>query len=288
MNDRNLEQVLDAWLDAGPTVAPGRVAEAARLEVRSTRQMSAALSRWATWRIPNMHNFLRIGLAAAVVAVAAALGYNYLIAPNVGGPGLDEPAPTTTPTEAPVPPASSFDTQPAGDRLEPGSYFTTVAGNQITFTVPAGWQRNVVPQVLWTGNSEARLAFGEIENIYADPCQPALGLLDPAPGPTVDDLASALAAIPGASATTADAEISGFRGRYVELDVPEAFGNCIPDGGEALLNADRPFEPAIHRFWMVDVDGDRIVIHSVSRPGALSRQVDELETIVGSIQIDTP
>ena len=288
MNDRNLEQLLDAWLDAGPTVAPGRVTEAARLEARSTRQMSTALSWWATRRIPNMNNFLRIGLAAAVVVVAAALGYNFLIAPNVGGPGLDEPGPTTTPTAAPLPPASSFDSQPAGDRLEPGSYFTTVVGNRITFTVPAGWQRNVVPQVLWTGSSEARLAFGEVENIYADPCQPALGVLDPAPGPTVDALASALAAIPGATATTADAEISGFRARYVGLDVPDSFGDCIPDGGEALLSADRPLEPASHRFWVVDVDGDRIVIHSVTRPGALSRQVDELEAIVGSIRIEAP
>ena len=216
------------------------------------------------------------------------LGYNYLIAPNVGAPGLDEPAPTTTPTEALVPPASSFDTQPAGDRLEPGSYFTTVAGNRITFTVPAGWQRNVVPQVLWTGNSEARLGFGDVENIYADPCQPDLGLLDPPPGPTAEDLASALAAIPGVTGTTADEVISGFRASYVELDVPEAFGDCIPDGGEALLSGDGPLEPAIHRFWVVDVDGERIVIHSVHRPGTLARQVDELDAIVGSIQIDTP
>ena len=235
-----------------------------------------------------MSNTMRIALATAAVAVAALLGYNYLIAPNVGGPGLDEPGPTTTPTAAALPPASSFDTQPAGDRLEPGSYFTAVAGNRITFTVPAGWQRNIVPQVLWTGGSEARLAFGEVDNIYADPCQPALGVLDPAPGPTVDDFASALAAIPGVAATTADAEISGFRARYVELDVPEAFGDCIPDGGEALLNADHPFEPAIHRFWVVDVEGDRIVIHSVTRPGTLARRVEELEGIVGSIQIDTP
>lgn len=288
MNDRNFDQLLDAWMDLGPRVAPTRVAEAVRLEVRSTRQMPAALSWWATRRFPSMNNYLRIGVAAAVLVIAAALGYNFLIAPNVGAPGLDEPAPTPTPTVAPLPPEALFDTQPQGEPLEPGSYFTNVAGHRITFSVPAGWQRNVVPQVLWTGSSEARLGFGDVENIYADPCQPDLGVLDPPPGPTADDLASALAAIPGVTATTANEVISGFNARYVELDAPREFANCVAEGGEALLSGDGPLEPAIHRFWVVDVDGGRIVIHSVHRPGALARQVEELDAIVGSIQIDTP
>jgi hypothetical protein len=288
MNDRNFEQLLDAWMDLGPHVAPARVADAVRLEARSTRQMPAALSAWATRRFPSMNNYLRIGAAAAVVAIAAALGYGYLIAPNVGAPGPVDPAPTPAPTAAPLPSAVPFDIQPAGELLDPGSYFTTVAGHRITFTVPAGWQPNIVPHVVWTQNSEVRLGFGEIENIYRDPCQPDIGVLDPPPGRTADDLASALASIPGVTATTADAEVSGFSARYVELDVPGAFGNCIPDGGEALLNSDGPLEPALHRFWVVDVDGDRVVISSVARRAPLAQQVEELAAIVESIHIDTP
>ena len=38
MNDRNFDQLLDAWMDLGPTAAPDRVADAARLEARTTRQ----------------------------------------------------------------------------------------------------------------------------------------------------------------------------------------------------------------------------------------------------------
>ena len=95
MNDRNLEQLLDAWLDAGPKVAPGRVTEAARLEIRSTRQ-PAALRGWPPRRFPIMSNTMRIALATAAVAVAAVLGYNYLIAPNIGSSGLDDPTPTPT------------------------------------------------------------------------------------------------------------------------------------------------------------------------------------------------
>lgn len=284
MNDRNFDQLLDAWMDLGPHVAPARVVEAVRLEARSTRQMPAALSGWATRRFPSMNNYLRIGAAAAVLVIAAALGYGSLIAPGVGGPGAGDPASTEAPSEGPA----WLDTQPAGEPLEPGSYFTTVAGHRVTFSVPAGWQPNIVPQVVWTDDSVARLGFGEIENIYADPCQPDLGLLDPAPGPTAGDLASALAAIPGVTATATAAEVSGFSARYVELDVPNAFGNCIADGGEALLSGEGTLEPGIHRFWVVDVDGNRVVINSVARPGALSRQVDEMDEIVGSTRIDTP
>ena len=32
MNDRNFDQLLNAWMDLGPTTAPERVADAARLE----------------------------------------------------------------------------------------------------------------------------------------------------------------------------------------------------------------------------------------------------------------
>ena len=72
-----------------------------------------------------------------------------------------------------------------------------MAGHRITFRVPEGWLLNVVPRVVWTQNSTVRLGFGEIDNIYADPCQPDLGVLDPPPGPAADDLASALRRDPG-------------------------------------------------------------------------------------------
>jgi hypothetical protein len=46
MNEEQLDQLLDAWLEHGPAVAPERVAIAARLEARSTRQATAVLG-WA-------------------------------------------------------------------------------------------------------------------------------------------------------------------------------------------------------------------------------------------------
>ena len=48
-----------------------------------------------------MNTAAKFGLAAAVVVVAALLGYNYLVAPNVGGPSLGDPTPTPSPTPTP-------------------------------------------------------------------------------------------------------------------------------------------------------------------------------------------
>ena len=92
-DDRSIDQLLDAWLDAGPTVAPSRVADAARLEARTTRQMNA-LERWADRRISTMNTAMRFSLAAAAVAVAAVLGFNFLVAPNIGGDDEVQPSPT--------------------------------------------------------------------------------------------------------------------------------------------------------------------------------------------------
>ncbi len=92
MNDRTHEQLLDAWMDLGPTVAPARVAEAARLEARSTRQ-TATLSRWLPRRYPEMNTMAKLALSVAAVAVAALIGISMLGGGNIGGPDLADPTP---------------------------------------------------------------------------------------------------------------------------------------------------------------------------------------------------
>lgn len=258
MNDRNLEQLLDAWLEPGPTVAPARVTEAARLEIRSTRQ-PAALRGWPPRRFPIMSNTMRIALATAAVAVAALLGYNYVIAPNVGSSGLDDPTPTPTPT--PV----LFDDLDDGNEVAPGTYLITeIEPFRITVTVPDGWSNVRVPGLVW--GEGAVLGFWNLDNLYADPCTPASGLLDPAPGPTVDDLVAAFNRVPGVVLSTpTDVTVDGFAGKQTDLRFSGSDG-CI--GEDAVLwpigttgdAAPAPGPGEVERLWIVDVNGDRLVI----------------------------
>ncbi len=95
-DDRTLDGLLSAWLDAGPTVAPGRVADAARLEAHAARQINA-LERWAYRRTPTMNTPMRFSLAAAAVAVAALVGFNIFVAPRIGTEALLAPTPSLSP-----------------------------------------------------------------------------------------------------------------------------------------------------------------------------------------------
>jgi hypothetical protein len=85
MNDRTFDQLLDAWLDLGPTSAPERVADAARLEARGTRQTAAVLGRRLPQRWMDMNRMVRFGVAAAVVALSI-VGLAYLTGRNVAAP----------------------------------------------------------------------------------------------------------------------------------------------------------------------------------------------------------
>ena len=286
MNDRNLEQVLDAWLDAGPTVAPTRVTEAARLEIRSTRQ-PAALRGWPPRRFPIMSNTMRIALATAAVAVAALLGYTYLIAPNVGSSGLDDPTPTPTPVPL------LFDEQDDGNELAPGTYLITeIEPFRITVAVPEGWQNVRVPGLVW--GDGAVLGFWNLDNLYADPCTPASGLLDPAPGPTVDDLVAAFNRVPGVVLSTpTDVTVDGFAGKQADLSFGGSDGCTGEDAvlwpiGIAGDAAPAPGPGEVERLWIVDVNGDRLVIATTDTSDATDEVRAELNAIFESIRIEAP
>ena len=92
-------------------------------------------STWSAWRFQSMPNTVRIALAAAAVVVVAVLGYQFLIAPNVGTPGPSPsplPSASAGPSEAAVPPALP-------GLLQAGTYTTRYFRPGTTFTVGDGW-----------------------------------------------------------------------------------------------------------------------------------------------------
>ena len=254
---------LEGYLDEyeGSTPLPDEARDAIRAQLPSIQQRPAW---WPARRFPEMNNYVKFGLAAAAVVVAALLGFNYLVAPNIGGPGLDDPTPTPSPTPHAL---------RCGRELEAGTYqFTgwtrwTSRSPSLTAGRTSGIRRR--------GDAMARRGVlakrrGGRADVYADPCRWQDGYVDPPVGPTVDDLATALANQPQrGEAVPADVTIDGYSGKMVELSVPDDidFANC--DSGE-FHSWEGRFQQApgqIDRVYILDVDGQRVVIDSHFTPG---------------------
>ena len=184
---------LEGYLEEyeGSTPLPDDVRDAIRAELPSTHQRPAW---WPARRFPEMNNMAKLGLAAAAVVVAALLGYNYLVAPNIGGPGSTIPSPEPTPHRRPT----REDSAGADVGLEPGTH-TSVSDDGFRqsppVTVPAGWEGVRMAAVgkggRPTSGSGHWPATDFATHVYRS--VPVAGtLIEPPVGPTVDDLATAL------------------------------------------------------------------------------------------------
>lgn len=260
---------LEGYLEEyeGSTPLPEHVRGAIRAQLPSTYQRPAW---WPARRFPEMNSMMKLSLAAAAVVVAALIGFGFLVAPNVGGPGLDDTSPSPSASASEAAERADFAAYSAGP-LVAGEYaFTHIEGIQVVFTVGSGWERNIPNNVVWTvEDDKASMAAFTIGNLYVDPCQPELGLVEPAVGPTVDDLATALEAVPGLTfAAPTPVTRDGVLGVRMDYVPPDGFGaDCGSATGDIVLGADTDgvdvYAPSGDQpisYYIYDVDGTRVVI----------------------------
>jgi hypothetical protein len=289
MNDRDINHVLDAFLDLGPDTAPDRVGAAARREARETRQTMLP-AWWPSWRFPIMNSTVRYGIAAVAVIVVALVGINYLSPGNLGlmgpsAPPTSESSPTPQTTVPPT--AQCIALNPDAPSLAVDRYCVDVGDPspvEITFDIPAtGWWPYVPAndQAALINGEAWGLAFVEIDNVYADACHPDAGLLDPPVGPTADDLVAALQEQTRFEVSDeGEATIGGYSGRQIEISAAYDAGDCreletswgvTPSGfstdGSMVPTPDRPVW-----LWVGDVEGTRLVI---THPRSALPSVDE-------------
>ena len=247
--DRDVTRIVRSWLDEGATALPDRVLDAVLDQVPATSQRRA---RWPAWRFNEMNNALKLAIAAAAVVVVALVGINLL--PNRGGvvtgPG---PSPTPTLTQSPSPtstpsPSSASNVNHIGDFVPGRTYVMNdpccMGPAGISLTVPGpGWftidsvilGKNVIgdPNLY-----DIYLSPHIVGNLYTGGCKWRGTQLDPPVGPTVDDLATALAmqAGPGASPPT-PVTVGGHSGMKVELSIPKGIdvNTCDSDGDFAIF-----------------------------------------------------
>jgi hypothetical protein len=211
---------LEGYLDEyeGLTPLPDAVRDAVRAALPTTKQIGpiAGLMRNLNMTV-NLPPAARYGLVAAAVVAAVLLGVTLFgRGPNTGGE--TQPTPTPMPTATPPP--------LAGELLDPGTYTLVGEGLNATLTVPAGWG-NLGGRGVTKGEDQTFTVVTfwpfptDFEEVYADPCHWKTSVIEPPVGPTVDDLANALAAqaMRGDAVPTA-MTIDGYQGKLVEMSVP--------------------------------------------------------------------
>jgi hypothetical protein len=292
MTENDFARTARLWLEDGPTVLSDRALQAALDEIHVTRQRRAW---WPARWVFDMNITIRFAIGAAAVVVVAVIGFNFL--PSRSGVG-GGPAATPTPAPTPTPTPIALPLYPQTVVVsEPGTYvIDDPFPIPVTISLPAGWAGKVggpYAAYLDKAGGGAAIAFTLSQSIYADPCSDQ-GFLDPQPGPTVDDLAIALAGLPGLDATTAaDVNVDGYRGKQLTLTAPDTFDGCTltRDGyriWQLPLGAISSFAPGERMaLWILDVDGKRLVISSDTFPATTATEQSEVQEILDSIRIET-
>jgi hypothetical protein len=299
---------LEGYLDEyeGMTPLPEGIRDAVRAHLPKTKQIGPL---WGPMRYLNMTmhvpNAVRYGLVAAVAVVAVVLGAALLgRGPNVGG-GPESPTETPQTTSSPV--SSAISALPDGVLL-PGTYSIRpqdISSPRVLVTVPAGWYGGGFG-VSKGGSIDPPggagvLFWGGPFNVYDDPCHWSTSLPGSPTGPTVGDLAGALAARQTRDATPAtDVTVDGFGGKALQLtvsadlgfDTVDGFADCDEGGFRSWISPDgntfREHQgPGQHdQLWIVDVHGIRVVVDATFYDGTPAADKGEIQAILDSIRFE--
>lgn len=247
---------------------------------------------------------------------AGALTAALLITGCSSGDKTTDPTSTRQPvTSQPASPTTVRDDMdlPHFAPLDPGTYSIDPDGDPATslrvlYTVPTdGWlmwigaaKTEPVPN---TANRHVGVSIATVTNLVVDGCHdhnPA----NPPIGATVDDLATALTELAPFQVTSPprDTTIDGYHGQHLQLTVPDMpyegrgdntrFTNCI--SGElmswmapTLTYAFWGYAPRqVEEFWILDVDGNRLVIQANWSPDSPPQDITQMRAILDSIRIE--
>ncbi|MEA2651955.1 MAG: hypothetical protein QOI85_1676 [Chloroflexota bacterium] len=286
--DRDTTRIVRSWLRSDQHESANRVLDSVLDQLDTTPQRRAW---WPARRLPSMNQAMRIALASAAVVVVALIGFTVFRGPGIGSRPI---ARTPSPTAAPSPVALPV----AGTALTPGSY---VIGDlfpiNVTMDLGENWGvwGSVAPDVAAVYQETPDPPDGRgiivvlVDNLYADPCHPTDGQLDPSLGPSVDDLATALTTQPSTDASEPiDVTLDGYSGKYLEYTMTGITEAC-PGGLTRWPSSEGPrqaLDGEHDQVWIVDVDGVRLVIDAFSFRDTPAASMTEVRQIVESMQIE--
>ena len=279
--DHDVTRIVRSWLEEGTTVVPDRVLDAVLDQVPAIHQRRL---RWPARRFPTVNTTaLRIGLIAAVLIVAAVVGWRLLpgsISP--GGP----PAPTAKPT--PIPKLNSQGLLPAG-RYQVDATLPM----KVSVAVPDGWSTDTNWVVIGPNGNQApsgmAIRFYIVKNLLVHPLSPSDGAISPPVGPSVDDLVKAMVnhhdwTTTGPSPITID----GYVGQVVHVTLPAGTSAATPfylSGDELGGDVYGWVAGQVFDIYVVDVGGKRLVIDAFHYPGTSAADLAAQQAILDSVQL---
>lgn len=232
-----------------------------------------------------------VAIAAAAVIVVTLLGYQLLVASNVGGPGQLLPAATPTATPAPTPAGQPF---VGNGTMIPGIRYTygqaelaewrlrhrdappspPIRG--FSFVVPGGWVADQWQRIEKTAGLHAvELFIADYEWTFAGNATCALRAVDPSAAEASSaELAAAISLGTGIEdVAVSETTVGGLPAKVVRITLPEAFGCNYQDGTVQVI-------------WIVDL-GDRPRLFSAGYdPGTPPAILEEVQQIIDSIRFD--
>jgi hypothetical protein len=220
---------------------------------------------------------------------------------------------------APAPTSSPVSTAAATPTLDTTPTVTTLAaqvwgsGHYPGYTVVApGWSLDSGRSVLKypvTGEPGPVLGISvwDVGQVYRDPCHWHGQGFDP--GPSVANLVAALVAQKMRNATRpTDVTLAGYAGTYLEWSVPAGmksstwtdfdacdlaadgvhrdFANWLSNDGQAESYEQVPGQ--VDQLWVIDVNGQRLVVDATYSPDTTQTDRAELEQVVNSLRFGTP
>ena len=265
----------------------------------------------------TMNRFMVAAIVFSIVSGCASAGPGGTVDPTPTPAPTPTVGQTPTPTSAPTPSSTPsiqdiWDFQPLAP-IEPGTYFIDPDLDpstplRVVYEVPVeGWS-------MWAGatkfnddDGHVAVSITTVVNLVSDGCSDH-SWADPPVGPSVDDLATALAALAPFHVTSSpkDVTIYGYSGTYLELTVPDlpvegvgdrVFTGCV---GRQLKSWVAPFdteEPGdafygytgpgySEQFWILDVGGARLMIAAEQSRGSPAEDIAEMRAILDSIRIE--
>jgi hypothetical protein len=289
--DRDTERIVRSWLEEGTATLPDRILDAVLDDLPTTPQRRPL---WSARRFLAMSTPLRWG-AAAIAAVALALiGFSYLGGDR--GVGVSPETPSASPSSRLSPSSSPF---PSATGAPESRQFIVDEPFplRISAEVTRAWQ-------LWTPTVGADavaiyegspdppdgrvIVFAIVQNLLADPCDAAAGGIDPPVGPSVADLAAALADQPNTEATDpVGVSIDGYDGVYLDYTNVGGDAPCQTLTRWRSSMGDR--EALLHerdQVWILDVNGVRLVIDAASFQGTSAEDLANMRAIIESLSIE--